>query len=349
VLRTGCVRDYNNRMLTASSRVLRLLSLLQSRREWSGEELSSRLEVDVRTIRRDVGRLRELGYGIEASAGPGGGYRLGAGASTPPLLLDDEEAVAVGLALTAAAASIAGNSDAALRALVKLDQLLPARLRRKWKALHQVTLSLSPGNALVDPKVLTLLATACRDQVRVQFKYQDRLQQLTNREVEPMRLVHTGRVWYLVAWDNHRSDWRTFRVDRIDSKADVKLLNPFVPREPPGGFAAYVARSIAAIPYRYQAQIRLRESLESAKKRITSWMGSLTPEGVHSCVLTVSADSHEALAAMIVQAGGDFELLSPKELAGPISDIAQKLLRGVRTRRSKGTRGEKGGVSACKR
>lgn len=323
-------------MLTASSRVLRLLSLLQTRREWSGEELSARLEVDVRTVRRDVGRLRELGYGIEASAGPGGGYRLGAGTSTPPLLLDDEEAVAVGLALTAAAASIAGNSDAALRALVKLDQLLPARLRRKWSALHQVTLSLSPGHALVDPKVLTLLATACRDKVRVQFKYQDRLKQLTTREVEPMRLVHTGRVWYLAAWDNHRNDWRTFRVDRVESKADVKLLNPFVPREPPGDFATYVARSITAAPYRYQAQIRLHESLESAKKRIFPWMGTLCPEGQKACLLTVSADNYEALAAMIIQAGGDSELLTPEEHAAPLRAIAQKLQRAVGSRSGKG-------------
>jgi predicted DNA-binding transcriptional regulator YafY len=251
------------------------------------------------------------------------------------LLLDDEEALAIGLALTTVAASIAGNSDAALRALVKLDQLLPARLRRKWNALHQVTLSLSPGFTLVEPKVLTGLALACRDRIRVQFKYQDRLQQQTTREVEPMRLVHTGRVWYLVAWDNRREDWRIFRVDRIDSKGGIKLLNSFMPREFLEDFASYVTRSISAAPYRYQARVRLRESIESAKKRILPWMGTLMPNTERTCFLTVAADSYETLTAIIIQVGGDFDSISPSELATPIRAIAKKLQRGVRKRRAK--------------
>lgn len=320
-------------MLTASSRVLRLLALLQARPEWSGAELSSRLEVDVRTIRRDVDRLRELGYGVDASAGPGGGYRLGAGSSTPPLLLDDEEAIAVALALNMAGASIAGNADAVLRALVKLDQLLPVRLRRKWNALHRVTLSLSLGQPVVDPHVLTQLAVACRDQVRVKFKYQDRAKQLTSREVEPMRLVHTGRIWYLVAWDNGRNDWRTFRVDRIDSKAEIGLATAFVPREPPFDYVAFVERSLAATPSRYRARLRISEPYESARLRLAPWLGELSPHDDHSCVLTIGANSHESLVAMILQAGGEFELLGPAELAEPIRKIARRLQRGVREKK----------------
>lgn len=316
-------------MLTASSRILRLLALLQSRQEWSGTDLSERLEVDVRTVRRDVERLRELGYAVEASSGPGGGYRLSAGASTPPLLLDDEEAIAVGLALTMAAASIAGNSDAALRALVKLDQLLPPRLRRKWNALHQVTLSLSPGYTLVEPKILTLLATACRDKLRLEFKYKDRHSQPSERDVEPMRLVHTGRVWYLAAWDNHRDDWRTFRVDRIEAKETIKVGGPFLPRKAPEDFAAFVARSMGQMSYKHQASVRLLEPYESAKTRIQPWMGTLVPDGHKHSMLTVAADTEEALIAMIVHAGGDFELVSPKELAPKLRAHAERLNRGA--------------------
>lgn len=316
--------------MTASSRVLRLLALLQTRREWSGTELSARLEVDVRTIRRDVDRLRELGYVIEASAGPGGGYRLGAGTSTPPLLLDDEEAIAVALALNTAAASIAGPKDAALRALVKLDQLLPSRLRRKWNALHEVTLSLSFGQPLVDPKTLTALAAACRDHMRIKFKYQDRAKQLTTREVEPMRLVHTGRVWYLAAWDNQRDDWRTFRVDRIDAKPEIKEGSTFVPRKPPEDFATYVSRSITATPYAFRARIKLNESIDAAKSRLPRWIGVLEPSDDDTCVLTIGADTKEALLAMLVHAGSDFELIEPHDFAQPIRDLAARLTRGVR-------------------
>ena len=316
--------------MTASARILRLLSLLQAKKEWSGSELSERLDVGVRTVRRDVDRLRELGYVIEASAGPGGGYRLGAGTSTPPLLLDDEEAIAVALALNTAAASIAGPKDAALRALVKLDQLLPSRLRRKWNALHEVTLSISFGQTLVDPKTLTALAAACRDHVRVKFKYQDRAKQLTMREVEPMRLVHTGRVWYLAAWDNQRDDWRTFRVDRIDAKSEIKQGTSFVPRKAPEDFATFVARSISATPYKFRARVKLNETFEEAKKRLPRWIGVVEAGPGETCILTIGAETEESLMAMLVHMGSDFELLEPRELARPIRELAARLTRGVR-------------------
>ncbi len=201
---------------------MRLLSLLQARREWTGASLSERLEVDVRTVRRDANRLRELGYVIESTAGPGGGYRLSAGAHTPPLLLDDAEAITVALALGAAAATMGNVAESALGVLVKLDQLLPSRLRRKWNAVANVTLTLSSGASTLDTKLLATIATACRDERRISFKYDDRKQQPSLRDVEPMRLVHAGRVWYLAAWDVVREDWRTFRLDRVDAATPIR-------------------------------------------------------------------------------------------------------------------------------
>ena len=260
-------------MLKTSARVLRLLAMLQARREWAGAELAERLEVDVRTIRRDVDRLRELGYVIEASAGPGGGYRLGAGSATPPLLLDDAEAVAVAVALSAAASSVANLQDVALRVLVKLDQLLPARLRRRLGALQSMTVSLAAGQVAVDPRTLTALAAACRDHERVRFAYRDRRDQPSVRDVEPMRLVHTGRVWYLAAWDTQRADWRTFRIDRIDGAAGIALAGRFIPREPPEDLAKLVSRSIAASPYRRQVRLALAGSARELATRIRHGWG----------------------------------------------------------------------------
>jgi len=203
-------------MLETSARLLRLLSLLQSRRDWTGAELAGRLGVGLRTLRRDIDRLRDLGYPVDATPGAAGGYRLGAGAALPPLLLDDEEAVAVAISLhTATTGSVAGLEETSLRALTKLQQMLPSRLRHRISAFHATTVALA-GSApdRVDPDLLTALAAACRDQRRLRVRYPGR-DGLATRELEPHRLVHTPRRWYLLAWDLGRADWRTFRVDRI--------------------------------------------------------------------------------------------------------------------------------------
>jgi len=205
-------------MAETTGRVLQLLGLLQSRRVWTGEELAERLGVTTRSVRRDVDRLRELGYPVHASKGRGGGYQLGAGAGLPPLLLDPDEAVAMAVCLRlAAGGSVAGVGESALRALSKLDQVMPARLRSQVAAVHQQTVTL-PSNysdSPVAPDVLMTLARACRDHEHVTTRYVDRAGSATQRRLEPYQLVTTGRRWYLLAYDRDREDWRSLRLDRM--------------------------------------------------------------------------------------------------------------------------------------
>jgi predicted DNA-binding transcriptional regulator YafY len=316
-------------MVKTSARVLRLLSMLQVRREWSGDDLSARLAVDVRTIRRDMDRLRELGYVIDASAGPGGGYRLGPGSATPPLLLDDDEAVAVAVALGAAAGTTADSDDVALRVLAKLDQLLPRHLRRRLSALPAVTVSLASPHSAVSLRVLAAVAAACRDHLQLRFTYRDNKGVVTARAVEPMRVVHTGRRWYLAAWDETRGDWRTFRIDRIQARPALAQGGRFVPRQPPEDFATMVARSIAAPPPRYRARFLLGGSAADIGSRMPPWIGVVEAVDDARCILTTGGENYESIVALIVHAGVDFTLLDPPELAQPIRDIGARLLRGV--------------------
>ena len=316
-------------MISTSARALRLLSLLQLQREWSAAALSARLEVDVRTIRRDVDRLRQLGYTIDASAGPGGGYRMGAGTSTPPLLLEDDEAIAVAVALGAAAGSVAGVQDVALRLLAKLDQLMPRRLRRRLSAVPSVTISLPAPGAAPGLGALAAIAAACRDEVQLRFAYRDSRGAVTARAVEPMRLVHTGRRWYLAAWDLERADWRTFRVDRIDAKSRLVQGARFVPRKPPADFATMVADSITSWPSRYRARLQVSGAVGDVRSRLPPWMGTVEPIDAAHCAVTIGGDTPEALAAFIVHLGLEFMLLEPAELAQPIREAAERLLRGA--------------------
>jgi len=315
-------------MLKTSARLLRLLWLLQSRRYWSGAELSQRVEVDARTIRRDIDRLRELGYAIAASPGLGGGYQLKAGSSLPPVLLDDEEAVTVAVAVRAAASSIGRMEQTAVGLLAKLDQLLPSRLRKRASALHSVTLSLTQMKAAPPIDVLTQIAAACRDHLRLRISYHDRTGNVTSRVIEPLRLVHTGYLWYLVAWDSQRKDWRTFRMDRVERLAS---RGPhFAPRDFPGDIAAYVSRSIRQVPYRHRMRIRLKGSATELAKLIPSWCGVLEALDEESCTLSTGADSIEALAAQIVLAGTDFNILDGHEHAVELRKIAERLDRATR-------------------
>src|SRR5437588_7623773 len=244
-------------MSQTSSRLLELLSLLQGRREWPGNELAGRLEVSGRTIRRDIERLRGLGYPVESLTGPAGGYRLRAGTAMPPLLLDDEEAIAIAVGLrTAARASVTGIEETAVRALVKLEQVLPAHLRRRVSALGSATFTLPVAGPMVDPQHLTVIAATCRDSERLRFGYRRRDGAESRREVEPHSLVNYGRRWYLVAWDRNRDDWRTFRVDRLADPASTGVR--FSQRGLPADDAiAYVQQSIRGAANRYEALVTL--------------------------------------------------------------------------------------------
>jgi predicted DNA-binding transcriptional regulator YafY len=317
-------------VLATSTRLLRLLSVLQARRSWSGAELAERLEVGTRTLRRDVDRLRSLGYVIEATSGPGGGYQLGKGSHLPPLLLDDDEAVAVTVALRSAADGIAGLGETALGVLTKLDQLLPARLRERVGALQAMTVSVGGATAPgLDPEVLGTLAAACRDRDQLRLEYRDRGAKASTRRVEPLRLAHTGnRRWYLLAWDLGRAAWRTFRVDRIvEAKA---LAIRFVPRDPPDDVAKYVAESISHAAYRLRVIVRLRGSLAELAGRVPPWCGVLEPEGDESCLLRTGAESIEGLVCQLVVAGAAFELVEPCALAPELRRAVERLARSLR-------------------
>lgn len=294
-------------MLSTSARLLRLASLLQSRRHWPGAALAGELGVDARTVRRDVDRLRELGYPVEASSGVGGGYGLGRGADLPPLVLDDEEAVTLAIALRAVSANVAGVESTALRLLAKLDQLLPMRLRRRAAALHAVTLSLRTGPPLVDATVLSGLATACRDSRRLRFRYRKHDGDSGRREVEPLRLANYGRRWYLIAWDPARGDWRSFRVDRIEGAP--KAGEPFVPRPPPPDVTAKLERGIAYAPFTCRVTLRLRGTVAELESSIPVWCGILEPETATHSLLRVGAESPEALLAQVLMIGREAELV----------------------------------------
>jgi predicted DNA-binding transcriptional regulator YafY len=316
-------------VLETSARLLRLLSLLQVRRDWTGDELADRLGVTARTVRRDVEKLRALGYPVNATGGVAGGYHLGAGAALPPLLLDDEEAVAVAIGLrTAAAGTVTGIEETSVRALAKLEQLLPARLRHRINALHVATVPLTGPTPAVDSDILTTIASACRDQQRLRFGYRGHDGTASTRLVEPHRLVHTPRRWYLVAFDTERQDWRTFRVDRIDSPPVAGQR--FRPRTPPEDAAAYVSQAVSSAPYRYQARILMHAPIDVVADLASPTAGRLEVVDESSCVLHTGANSLDTLALYVALKGVDFEVLDPPELVYHIRQLASRLARAAR-------------------
>jgi predicted DNA-binding transcriptional regulator YafY len=316
-------------VIQTSARLLRLLSLLQSRRDWPGEELARRLEVHVRTVRRDVDKLRGLGYPIHASTGTTGGYRLGAGAALPPLLLDDDEAVAVAVGLrTAAGGTVAGIEETSVRALAKLEQVLPTRLRHRVNALQSVTVPIASGGPTVDPGTLTAIAAACRDHDRLRFDYQDHDGTASVRAVEPHRLVHTGRRWYLVAWDLDREDWRTFRVDRLAPR--IPTGPRFTPRKPPAtDLAAYTSYAISTAAYRYRATIIVYAPAPAVVDRIPPTAGVVEAIDDTTCRLYSGANDLDWLAAHLGVLGFEVEVIDPPELVDRIGAMADRLRRAV--------------------
>ncbi|WP_049570879.1 helix-turn-helix transcriptional regulator [Streptomyces sp. SBT349] len=318
-------------MLETSARLLRLLSLLQTPREWTGNELAERLDVTSRTIRNDVERLRRLGYPVHATRGAVGGYRLGAGSSLPPLLLDDEEAVAITVGLrTAASGSVTGIEESSLRALAKLEQVLPSRLRRRVGALQAFTVSVRPTRQErgVSPDVLTTLAAACRDHERLRFDYETHDATTGRRDVEPYRLVNWGRRWYLVAWDTDRADWRTFRADRISPRTPTGPR--FAPRPlPDEDIAAYVSRGIATAPWRHRARVTVHAPASVIAERLPPTAGTVEPLDEHSCRVTTGADSAETLASWLGVLGADFDGSDDPELAAALRAMADRYRRAA--------------------
>ncbi|MEU0878501.1 YafY family protein [Lentzea sp. NPDC005914] len=317
-------------MLETSARLLKLLSLLQVRRDWTGPELAGRLSVDVRTIRRDVDKLRSLGYPVTSLPGATGGYQLGAGAELPPLLLDDDEAVAVAVGLrTAANGTIAGIEETSVRALTKLEQILPTRLRRRVQALQAHTTPLTSAGPTVDAETLTIIAAACRDHQQLRFTYAPTQGEPAKRLVEPQGLVHTGRRWYLVAWDVSKEDWRTFRVDRIP--AEPALAARFTPREPPAeSLGEFVSRQVSSNVYTYQAVLTIHAPMQAVAERTTPMSAALEPIDDNSCLMRSGADTLDRIVFHLMFLGFEFEVHEPPELRDHIQTVIGRLRNAVR-------------------
>ncbi|GLZ81122.1 DNA-binding transcriptional regulator [Actinorhabdospora filicis] len=316
-------------MLQTSARLLKLLSLLEMRRDWSGDELAGRLDVTTRTVRRDVDKLRELGYPVHAMTGTAGGYRLGAGASMPPLLLDDDEAVAVAVGLgTAVSAGVSGMEETSVRALAKLEQILPPKLRTRVSGFRSHTVPVHIEGETVDPGTLTLLANACRDHDRLRFDYVSHDGTSTYRITEPHRLARAGRRWYLLAWDVDKQDWRLFRVDRIEP---VTPTGPrFKPRDlPDDDMSAYIGRKVALGAYQIPFKVLMHLPAEKLRQRVPERWGTVTPVDENSCVLESRADNLEGTAAYLSTYGVEFEVLEPQELKDQLTAMAGRLLKAA--------------------
>ncbi|GAA2248396.1 DNA-binding transcriptional regulator [Streptomyces ruber] len=319
-------------MTETPSRMLRLLSLLQNSRDWPGRTLAERLGVSPRTLRRDVERLRDLGYPVRAIPGVGGGYRLEAGAHLPPLLLDDDEAVAIAVGLrTAAGGSVTDIEDTSIRALAKLEQVLPKRLRSRVNALQMYTVPMFGAGPTVNPGYLAAVAQACRDQQRLRFGYRKRDGETSSRLVEPYRLVHVNRKWYVLSWDMGRQDWRTFRVDRMEEPSLTGVC--FRQRELPAeDAAAYVAQSITSSLANYRALVTFHAPVEVVAERVRPRDGILTAVDDRTCRLRSAADSLEWLALTIGMFGIEFEVHEPPELIDYIAELSNRLKRAVTPR-----------------
>jgi predicted DNA-binding transcriptional regulator YafY len=311
-------------MLETSVRLLRLLALLQSRPGWSGAELADRLGVTTRTVRNDVERLRLLGYQVRSAPGVAGGYRMGAGAALPPLLLDDEEAVAVAVSLHAAAGgTVTGIEETSLRALAKLERMVPARLRHRIGALRETMLAVPGHGPTVDAATLTAIAAAIGDRVRLRFDYRDHGGTVTVRAAEPHHLVHTGRRWYVLAWDCDREAWRSFRADRL------ALRTPdgprFTARQIPGGDpAAFVLGAAGAPGWRWRARVRLHAPAETIAERLAPAAGLVTPLEEGHCLLETGGGTLRDLTALLTGLDVAFTVMEPPELREHLYALAAR-------------------------
>ncbi len=314
--------------MNTSARMLRLLSLLQTHRYWPGEELADRLEVSGRTLRRDIDRLRELGYVVDAARGVAGGYQLRAGGQLPPLLLEDEEAVAIAVGLrSAAAGTVGGMEETSVQALTKVISLMPPRLRRRMDALKSQTEAPGPwaGAPVIDAGVLTTLAQACRDDEPLKFDYTAREAETTHRWVEPHRLVSLGRRWYLVAYDRDRQDWRSFRVDRMADP--VATGQRFRPRELPADDAlSFVQAGFKQIPQRYAVRVRFEVPAEVVRAFVGRW-AEVEPAGDTACLMTMNTDTLDWPMMVLANIDAEFRIEQPAELVELVTRAADRMAR----------------------
>ncbi|NYH90644.1 helix-turn-helix transcriptional regulator [Actinopolymorpha rutila] len=328
-------------MANTSSRTLRLLSLLQTHRYWPGPELADRLGVSVRTLRRDVDRLRELGYPVDANRGVDGGYQLAAGAALPPLVIDDEEAVAVAIGLRVATqGAIAGIEESSVRALTKIIQVMPPRLRRRVDTLRTVTVPAAwTGGPTVDAEILTTLAQACRDEEQLRFSYTAHGGVRSERQVEPHRLVSLGRRWYLVAYDLTRHDWRSFRLDRVAEPRSTATR--FRPRELPAeDAAAFVRAGIDNRAVATTVEVLVHAPAEDVRAKVGQWAtveeagkesgGEIGEEnGGGRCRLLMTVDSLEWVLMTVGVVGAEFEVVSPPELTERVREWSARFGRAA--------------------
>jgi predicted DNA-binding transcriptional regulator YafY len=318
-------------MANTSTRTLRLLSLLQTHRYWPGGELAGRLGVSVRTLRRDVDRLRELGYPVEAHRGVDGGYQLAAGAALPPLVVDDEEAVALAVGLHAAAqGAVEGIAESSVRALAKVVQVMPARLRRRVEALRTMTMPAgwgTPAQAGIDPDVLTTIALTCRDSERLGFSYTAAGGERTDREVEPHRLVCLGRRWYLVAYDLTRHDWRSFRLDRLTEPRPAGAR--FRPRDLPAADAAeFVRAGLARLPRPYRVEVLIDAPADTVRDRIGRW-ATIEEVDPGRCRMRLTTDSLDWPILALGTLDSSFEVVHPPELLTQIHAWGARFTRAT--------------------
>ena len=313
-------------MADTSSRTLRLLSLLQGRRYWPGAELAERLQVSARTLRRDVDRLRELGYPIQAQRGVDGGYQLAAGTALPPLVVDDEEAVALAVGLQVGAqGGVEGTAEVSMRALTKVIQVMPARLRRRVEALTAATVSATWGSTAqvaVDPAILTTTAMACRDTERLRFSYTAASGEQTDRHVEPYRLVLLGRRWYLVCYDLARQDWRSFRLDRLTEPRGTGAR--FRPRElPAADAAAFVQAGIGSFAAVYEVEALVDAPAETVRERFGRWARVEEVTQARSRI-RMTVDQLDWPMLLFGSLGAEFEVINPPELLDQVRDWGRR-------------------------
>lgn len=310
--------------MASADRLLDLLALMAARVHWTAGELAERLEVTERTVRRDMARLREIGYAVESDSGPHGGYRLSAGTRLPPLVIDDDEALMVALGLSAMTTSGAGPQLAAVSALSKLDRIMPPRLRERSRALHTMTLGLTGSRIpAADPDSLVTIALACERPERLRFDYCDAADRHSTRWVEPYRLVFTSMRWYLVAFDTDRDAWRTFRVDRM---ADLFPSGvPFERGEVPDA-TAQVAAGLAVHAHDTVATIRFRCTRSDVERVIPRTIGVIDEASPDGDIVVRIGGELDWIAQFLLGVEEPFRIVEPPQLVTELRAAAQRVL-----------------------